>query len=172
MVGNGLLHPQMEALGDIEAEFHPPEGDAAPPEPPKPAIDQNAAKVAAAMQSLAKDIPFVQTATRPLNIVASAIKKELDFGQDTAALNSPEGEALLQASKALDDRLREAVSNENASALCEALKALEAPINAFFESTMVMSENVAERNSRLALLARVSKQLQLAGDFARIVVEG
>jgi len=124
------------------------------------------------LEQLCEDIAFVQTATRPLNIVAAARKKEIDFGQDTSSMHSPEGEKLLAASSGVADALEAATREEDAKGLAGDLKSLSGPINDFFESTMVMSENVAERDSRLALLAKVSSQLLLAGDFSRIVVEG
>jgi glycyl-tRNA synthetase beta chain len=110
------------------------------------------------MTELAKDVPFVQTATRPLNIVAAAEKKGIfAVPLERAHLQSAEGEALLAA-------LEGPAQSD--------LKALQGPIDAFFDSTMVMTDDTAVRDARLALLRGVCDLLLTVGDFSKLVIPG
>ncbi len=132
-----------------------------------------------AMKVAAADAAFVQTATRPINIVAAALKKGIEVPDSPepgdireGGLDAADGVALLKAAKGAQGATGAAVAGEDPSALLSALKALSAPINAFFDSTMVMVDDEAVRNERLQLLRLVSNQLLLAGDFTKIVIEG
>ncbi|MCB8931903.1 MAG: glycine--tRNA ligase subunit beta [Chthonomonadaceae bacterium] len=129
----------------------------------------------AAVGALAADEAFVQTATRPLNILAAADKKQVPYHKeaplatlDRAHLASPEGEALADALGPAGDAATQAVHRQDAKALTAALKPLEVPINAFFEATMVMSENEQERYVRLSLVAAAAEVLRLGGDWSKL----
>lgn len=108
------------------------------------------------MEDLAADIAFVQAATRPLNIVAAADKKGiLRVPFDASKLDSPEGVILRDAAKTVQD-----------------LRSLQAPIDAFFDSTMVMADDPAVRDARLAMLREVCDVLLRVGDFSKLVIPG
>lgn len=129
------------------------------------------------LEELAGDTAFVQTATRPLNIVAAAKKKEIAFGQslpdlDPTKLDSEPGSALNEVLHAQSDPLTQAVLAEDVTAVTTSLRTLSAPINAFFESTMIMVEDEAIRHARLTLLQATSLQLKSGGDFSKLVSEG
>jgi glycyl-tRNA synthetase beta chain len=110
------------------------------------------------LRPLAADVPFLQAAIRPLNITSAAEKKGIaPVALDAAALDSPEGSALLSA--------LESVSKDN-------LPALVAPINAFFDATMVMVDDARVRDARLALLRLVGDRLKEVADFSKIVIAG
>jgi glycyl-tRNA synthetase beta chain len=123
------------------------------------------------LQRLGGDVAFVQTATRPINIVRSAQEKGAPFDQaglvDGASLNSAEGQALANE---LASFWKADLRNQDG--LLTALKGLEQPINAFFDSTMVMSQVESERFARLSLVQGVSLALKTAGDFTKIVIDG
>jgi len=57
------------------------------------------------------------------------------------------------------------------AAVAQHLLELEGPINAFFESTMVMVDDEGVRDARLSLLQAVSDALMAAGDFSLLVSE-
>jgi glycyl-tRNA synthetase beta chain len=115
------------------------------------------------MESLAADVPFVQAATRPLNIVAAAEKKGIQpVAFDAAKLDSKEGDALLSTARS--------ASGETQMPLD--LKSLQAPIDAFFDSTMVMADDPAVRDARLAMLREVCEVLLRVGDFSKLVIPG
>lgn len=131
------------------------------------------------LAELASDTAFVQTATRPLNLIVSAKKKGLAYafedplGQiDPVALQSEEGAALLAVLKDQEEALFIATREERTAEVVTLLKALEAPINRFFDTTMVIAEDESVRFARLTLLHAASLQLLNAGDFSSLVIEG
>jgi glycyl-tRNA synthetase beta chain len=131
------------------------------------------------LQRLAEDRSLVQTATRPINIIASAWEKglmpaiEVSLPAiDRAALDSREGVELLEALELTGPPLAEASSTEDSEKICGLIRSLQRPINAFFESTMVMVDDPVVRSARLSLLAICSHQLEVAGDFSELVLEG
>ncbi len=122
------------------------------------------------------DTDFVQTATRPINIVSAAIKKGIDVPQDAKPedvdpkrLDSDAGAALLLAAH---EAKKATAGSTDPAAIFVALKKMEPAINAFFEATMVMVDDHAIRNERLKLLSVVSNLLCQAGDLSKIVIEG
>jgi glycyl-tRNA synthetase beta chain len=124
----------------------------------------------------ALDTDFVQTATRPINIVTAAIKKGIDVPRsaspedvDSTRLDSEAGTALLVAAH---EAKKATTGTNDTAAVFVALKKLEKPINDFFEATMVMVDDTTVRNERLKLLSVVSNLLYQAGDLSKIVIEG
>lgn len=115
------------------------------------------------MTALASDTEFVQAATRTLNIVAAAEKKGIPaVALDESKLRSPEGAALLTAVRRI----------ASLTSLGPELKTLQAPIDAFFESTMVMVDDPDVRDARLAMLREVCEVLLRVGDFSKLVIAG
>lgn len=125
----------------------------------------------ACMERLAADNAFVHTATRPANIVAAAERKGVPVGAPER-LDSAEGDALLAVLNGQESALNTAATEGDAARVCDLLTALAAPINAFFDSTMVMVDDEQVRGSRLGLLSKANAQLRRAGDFTKIVIEG
>lgn len=120
--------------------------------------------------SLAQDAAFIQAATRPLNIVAAARKKNeaIPNAVIEADLESSEGKALLTAARGVkplhdEDEVDDAIA---------ALRSLQAPIDAFFDSTMVMVEDARVRGARLAMLSELSDLIRSFGDVTKIVIAG
>lgn len=128
------------------------------------------------LAALAERPGLVYTCTRPLNIVEAARKKGLTVApfreEQRADLRSPEGEALLEAHTRVASPWAEAIARGDASAARAALEALQRPIDAFFDSTMVMVEEEAVRDARLAALETVNLSIRQVGDLLRIVIEG
>jgi glycyl-tRNA synthetase beta chain len=126
-----------------------------------------------ALEDLSTDSAFVQTATRPLNIVAAAEKKGVVVPEqlDLASLDSTEGTTLATALSQSEAPLRAALQAEDPAGIANALRQLSGPINAFFDSTMVMVDDARVRDARLALLKQAGRQLLNAGDWTLVVVE-
>jgi glycyl-tRNA synthetase beta chain len=127
------------------------------------------------LEELVEDRAFVQTATRPLNILEAA--KEKGQWQEPAPgweqrLDSPDGAALLERARAAKSELADASIAQDVERTAAALKSLEEPVVRFFESTMVMAEQAEVRQARLSLVAEVAEALRFGGDFAKIVQEG
>jgi glycyl-tRNA synthetase beta chain len=128
---------------------------------------------------LSRDVTFVQTATRPLNILADARKKGIEFGTNDplgrlehSALESAEGLDLFQQLKDQEETLFKAVRQERVGEVIRLVKDLAQPINLFFENNMVMADQPEVRYARLTLLNAAAQQLRAAGDFTRLVFEG
>ena len=125
---------------------------------------------------LVADSPsFVTTATRPLNLVASAFRKGFEIGTNDpfhrlehSALESSEGFDLLQALSDADAPLAKAVEAEDVEATVGHLLALEAPINRFIDGAMILVDQPEVRYARLTLLWAASTLLLRAGDFAKL----
>lgn len=130
-------------------------------------------------EALVTDPSFVQTTTRPINIVASAAKKGFQYGVSNSLdevvpgdLQSLEGEQLLEILRVTESRLASGFANGSIEDCVSALRELQKPINAFFESTMIMAEEETVRFARLTLLNAASQVLFKAGDFSKIVIDG
>jgi glycyl-tRNA synthetase beta chain len=149
------------------------------PDEPWQALDPQGVKLRlACMQAVQHDVAFIQTATRPLNILSAARKKGIEVQSVPAsdlplgALDSEEGLVLASVSGQCEEEVFESLQDGDAKAVIEALRALQEPINRFFDATMVMVEDEAVRAARLALLDVAARLLLSAGDFTRIVIEG
>ncbi|MBX7132821.1 MAG: glycine--tRNA ligase subunit beta [Fimbriimonadaceae bacterium] len=134
---------------------------------------------AQAVREAAKDVAFIQTATRPLNIVAAAEKKGAAYERvqpldrlDRNALDSPEGVALAEELAAIREGLSAAVRLEDAAGAVAILKRLQAPINAFFEAAMIMVDDERVRHARLTLLEACRHEILLIGDLSKVIIDG
>jgi glycyl-tRNA synthetase beta chain len=129
------------------------------------------------LEEISTDIDFIQTATRPLNIVTAAVNKGIGFTfheplTAIQGLDSEPGQKLAEVALVLDSVVRQAAKDEDATALIKTLRELQRPINAFFDTTMVMAEDEKVRAARLSLLHGVNLLLRHAGEFSRIVISG
>ncbi|HEY0866849.1 MAG TPA: glycine--tRNA ligase subunit beta [Fimbriimonas sp.] len=132
----------------------------------------------AVLRRLAEDTALVQTATRPLNIVAAARRKGVEFGVsdplgrlEHSALESGEGLELFQLLASQEAPMAEAVSREDLDEAERLVRNLMDPINRFFDTTMVMADQPDVRYARLTLMQAASLQLLQAGDFSKLVTE-
>lgn len=122
-------------------------------------------------QLLSENKSFLQTASRPLNILKSAREKGFSFDESPTdstwtKLNSAEGQALLAVVQSLS------LDGKSPQEVALALLSIDQPVNAFFEATMIMSQDESERHARLSLVALVCQKLLVAGDLTKIVLEG
>ena len=121
---------------------------------------------------LATDEKFVQTATRPLNLVASAVKKGIAVGtiEDVtdAELADPNGTALKDIVTRVWESVLASERNRKSDDRAALLRQLEQPINWFIDGAMIMTDNESERFARLSLLKAVGTLLLTAGDFTKI----
>jgi glycyl-tRNA synthetase beta subunit len=58
--------------------------------------------------------------------------------------------------------------NEDAASAMTAIGALRGKINAFFESTMVMVDDLKVRDARLSMLKKVGDLLSMVGDWTKL----
>jgi glycyl-tRNA synthetase beta chain len=87
---------------------------------------------------------------------------------DTALLVEPAEAALAAALSAVAPAADQAFEQADYSASLQALAALKAPVDAFFDTVMVNAEDPALRNNRLALLARLHAAMNRVADLSRL----
>lgn len=134
---------------------------------------------AKAVAQLSSDISFVRTARRPINIVSAAALKKIEFDsgkrlQDVErALFEDDAESrLVEAAMRVEPKILALDEASNFGPMGEALRELSAPIDAYFDAVMVMTDDEKRRQNRLETLAGVARLFLLLGDFSKIVIEG
>lgn len=87
---------------------------------------------------------------------------------DTALLEAPEEKTLAAALDAAGPAVTEALGAENFAAAMDALAALRAPVDAFFDRVIVNAPQPELRQNRLRLLARLRAAMDAVADFSKI----
>lgn len=125
-----------------------------------------------AMKIASEKAELVQTATRPLNLVSSAEKKDIEVKdwdtQMVTSLDSAEATTLIDALPECSTRVVTAMLNEDAVSAISAISELQPKINAFFENTMVMVDDLNARDARLSMLKKVGDLLSMVGDWTKL----
>jgi glycyl-tRNA synthetase beta chain len=113
------------------------------------------------VDSLRSNALFVQTATRPINIVTAAAKKGVNFGGlqefDLEKADTADAKILCDAITTTGH------ANEEAFLL-----SLVEPINAFFDNNMIMADDETVRYHRLSLANAVAQHILETGDFTKL----
>jgi glycyl-tRNA synthetase beta chain len=108
---------------------------------------------------------------RASNILrAEARKGEVPEGMVRTGLPGQPAEetTLAFAAAAAATAVDAALETEDFAAAMKALAALRAPVDAFFETVMVNSDDAAERDNRLKLLGQVRSVMGRVADFGQI----
>ncbi len=108
----------------------------------------------------------IQSFVRVGNLAKKAESTELD----ASVLNVEAEITLYKAFEAIKVVSEELISKNDFSGTLEALKKLSSPIDSFFDSVMVMDENLKIRNSRLALLKIIDNLIYKVANFSKIVL--
>jgi glycyl-tRNA synthetase beta chain len=87
---------------------------------------------------------------------------------DPARLVEPAEQALAAALDAVAPRAEAAFAAGDLTASLQALAALKAPVDAFFDAVMVNAEDPALRANRLALLRALHRAMNRVADLARL----
>jgi glycyl-tRNA synthetase beta chain len=87
---------------------------------------------------------------------------------DTALLREPAEAALFESLAAVAPRADDAFDAGDLAGALQALAALKAPVDAFFETVMVNVDDAALRANRLALLARLHSAMNRVADLSRL----
>ncbi len=87
---------------------------------------------------------------------------------DAALLREPAEAALAQALAAVQPRADAAYASGDYTASLQALAALKAPVDAFFDQVMVNADDPALRANRLALLATLHAAMNRVADLSRL----
>ena len=109
--------------------------------------------------------------------LAVAFKRVINISRGTPAapvqpnLFEHEAEhALLAATVAMEEAVANALPQRHYSEIFKALASLKEPVDAFFDSVLVMTDNLPVRANRLALLVRISQTFLQLADFSRISI--
>jgi len=103
--------------------------------------------------------------------IANILKKthvSQDWAVDPEGLSEEAERGLHAALKELRDPVLDATKQRRYADSLHALAGLRAPVNDFFDRVMVMDENTAKRNNRLALLRDVQALLGGVADLSRL----
>jgi glycyl-tRNA synthetase beta chain len=102
--------------------------------------------------------------------IANILKKTQanSLAVDLAGLTEEAERGLHHALVELKGPVREATRQRRYAESLQALVALRAPVNDFFDRVMVMDENIGRRNNRLALLRDVQSLLGGVADLSRL----
>ena len=114
---------------------------------------------------------LLQGFKRANNILAQAEEKdgvEYSFGADVKFAETEEERALFSALEAAEARIAPAMTAEDFGTAMEAMAALRAPIDAFFEAVQGNAENQVARRNRLNMLASIRKTCLQVADLTKI----
>lgn len=102
--------------------------------------------------------------------VGNILKKseEAPAALDPALLKEPAEAALAAALQAVAPRADAAFERGDYTASLQALAALKAPVDAFFDAVMVNADDAALRRNRLALLSRLHAAMNRVADLSRL----
>ncbi len=102
---------------------------------------------------------------RVANLLNKAAE-DLSGVDETTLLTAPAEQVLLERVCTLEDEVPARVSASEYGQALESLSSLKEPLDRFFDEVMVMSENPAERQQRLALLYRVRQLFLQVADIS------
>ncbi|MGY6696807.1 MAG: glycine--tRNA ligase subunit beta [Roseinatronobacter sp.] len=114
---------------------------------------------------------LLQGFKRANNILSQAEAKdgvEYSFGPDPKLAETDEERALFAALDQAETAIEPAMQAEDFSAAMQAMAALRAPIDAFFEAVQINAENQILRRNRLNLLHRIRATCLQVADLTRV----
>ncbi len=117
---------------------------------------------------------FLKTPDATKNIqsfvrVGNLAKKAESLEMDAELFTFDAEKVLYKAFEAIKVVAGELIDKKDFLGALDALKKLSTPIDSFFDSVMVMDENLTVRQNRLALLKSIDELLARIADFAKIV---
>lgn len=117
---------------------------------------------------------FLKTPDATKNIqsfvrVGNLAKKAESLEMDAELFTLDAEKVLYKAFEAIKVVAGELIDKKDFLGALDALKKLSTPIDSFFDSVMVMDENLTVRQNRLALLKSIDELLARIADFAKIV---
>jgi glycyl-tRNA synthetase beta chain len=106
---------------------------------------------------------------RVANILKQAESKGESFGRvEARGLKEPAERALFEALKTASARATPLFESGDYAGYLKAFAVLKAPVDAFFDSIMVMADDPAVRRNRLALLADLRREMNRVADISKL----
>jgi glycyl-tRNA synthetase beta chain len=125
-----------------------------------------------AFQSLPESESLATANKRVANILRQATSKgETINTVDPGKLRESAERELFDALKSTSERARSLYTRGDFTGYLKSFSVLKSPVDAFFDSVMVMAEDPALRQNRLALLADLREQMNRVADIAKLAVE-
>jgi glycyl-tRNA synthetase beta chain len=100
--------------------------------------------------------------------VGNIIKGGVDQPVDAELFEADCEKELYVQLQHVEMKVAELVAGRDYSAALETIAGLRAPVDAFFDGVMVMADDQAVKNNRLALLTRIAGLFKGIADFSRI----
>lgn len=125
-----------------------------------------------ALQELRQEPDFLSLASnfkRVVNILSQA--QDVQHAPDESMLEAPAEMALWQMYLQVAPRVDAARQEHDYGAALRCLASMRRAVDEFFKEVMVMAEDPAVRNNRIALLRSISQLFRSIADISRIVME-
>ncbi len=124
----------------------------------------------AAVRSFAAlpEAPALASANKRVGNILKKVEGEVPTAVNAALLKEPAEQALAAALHTVAPAADAAFERGDHAASLQALAALKAPVDAFFDGVMVNAEDPALRNNRLALLASLHRAMNRVADLSRL----
>ena len=124
----------------------------------------------AAVRSFAAlaEAPALASANKRVGNILKKAEGEVPSAIDAALLKESAEQALAQALREIAPHADAAFESGDFSASLQRLAALKTPVDAFFDSVMVNSDDPALRLNRLALLAALQRAMNRVADLSRL----
>jgi len=122
--------------------------------PTKPVDFEKRIQAVAKFQTLPEAAPIAAANKRISNILAK-VKQDINADVDIALLQESAEKALAEVLASLESKLSPLFASGNYEAALFELASLQAPVDAFFDDVMVMADDEAVKQNRLALLNRL-----------------
>jgi glycyl-tRNA synthetase beta chain len=110
--------------------------------------------------------PLLGTVKRVVNI----LKEPVDMSVDPQRFVNQAEKDLYENLIACEQDLEKPLASRDYDAVLNRLSQLKAPIDGFFDEVLVLDQDLALRQNRLALLTRIANLFQQMADFSRIVL--
>ena len=110
----------------------------------------------------------LSAANKRIRNILKKVEGELPESVDVALFSEAEERALLESVNALAAEVEPLFAAGDYRAALTALAALRAPVDAYFDAVMVMADDPAVRNNRIALLSRVGALCSQVADLSRL----
>ena len=100
--------------------------------------------------------------------VGNIIKGGLDQPVDPALFEAPCEAGLYEALQKVEAQVGTLLKSHDYARALDAIAGLRSPVDEFFDGVMVMTDDVAVKNNRLALLTSIAALFKDIADFGRI----
>ena len=122
-----------------------------------------------AFQALPEAESLIAANKRVANILKQAEAKGESFANAEAhEMKDPADVELLNALRSASSKAKPLFEKGDYTGYLRTFSMLKAPVDKFFESVMVMAEDLAARRSRLALLADLRREMNLVADISKL----